>query len=1114
MQSRFSIMMAVLAISVPIAAEAQSLTTGAIQGRVTDKDSGEALAGVTITVSGPALIEPQTAFTDEDGRYKITELPPGDYKVTFYVDDRTTLDRTGIRVGANDTTPVFEAIKVGETIEIRGRPPQVNVTSTARAWKYERDYLEHVPLPSRTADGAAGASAGANNDGVGIAISGSTSLENRYLVDGIDITGLTFGDVGTPILNDFVQEIEVLTGGYNAEWGRAIGGIVNIVTKSGSNQFKGSVFGTVSPGLLTASRETAPSNASSIDVTADRAYSADFGVELGGPIIKDRLWFYAGLAPRLDRTDLTRTTKRQTDCRRLLPTGALSGCDPRLASLGGYADGEPDVDPQTGFFITDELDREVRSSTTRQLSSIAKLNLAVTPKHQAQWSLITVPARTRSPGVIGLPSSGGRASTLTWDTAVRWTSKLNGDRTEIEALAAWHHSRLDTGSIDASLDGDPRQILFGGNLGTWSALGGESRKTIDGCTDGGGADPYGAITNCPMDSLGYATGGPGGIARDREDRRAVRLSVTQRARLAGTHELKAGLDYEDNRKVATRLFSGGAFLQNFVGRQIDVTRWVQLAGADETDPRFDQMCNTPDPDGTTGMAKTFRCDFLGGVPGAPGTEVAGQTLNWAAYLRDSWQPRSNLTINAGLRYEEQRMSYAASLRDKADPLTGNIIGKTAMDLRGNLAPRLGVVYDPTEVGLSKIYGSWGRFFEAIPMDINDRSFGGEVSFRQTFTPASQQQPCGPSDPKLGGANGLGCLDPDATPASEQLIGSSGVLVAPGIKAQYLDELLVGTEYQLAEDLKVGLAYVNRKLGRVIEDVSTDGAATYVIANPGEFSASEESTLEERLARTDDSQERARLQKQLDLFRGIRRFDRPARNYHALEMTVSKRMSRGLFVQASYTFSRTEGNFPGSISYDNGQIDPNISSQYDLVELLANRRGPLPQDRPHSIKLDGFYRFDLGKLNALTAGTRIRVISGIPENALGAHYLYGADESFLLPRGRLGRTELEHGVDLHVAYARRLPRKMALEVYANLFNLYNRQGEFNVDATYAPQFRQGGGENNVNPISGGTYEDLMWAKTIDGDGGETSLPTARNPNFRRTTTRYAPAAVQLGFRLTF
>jgi len=510
-------------------ARAQSTTTGAIQGRVTDEKTGEPLVGITVIASSPALHDPQTDLTDETGAYKITSLLPGEYTVTFYA-DKLTVKHDHVSVGPDKVTAVFQRIafySAATVIEIHDPPPQIDPTSTKRVYIEDEAYLRNIPQPGRTADAAAGAAAGAQNDGVGSAFSGSTSLENRYLVDGIDITGLTLGTVGTPVLNDFVQEIEVITGGYNAEYGRATGGIVNIVTKTGTNTLRGSVFGYLTPGFLTAPAKTTPVNASSIDVVADRAYAGDFGFDLGGPIVRDHLWFYVGLAPSLSRTDFTRTTKRETDCHKVLDSGQLSACDPHGMAAGGYADGQPDIDPKTGFNLTDALDSEVRSAESRSYSFVGKLNLAVTPREQGQLSLIAVPSSSTSPALLGAPDTGTKASGLTTDAALRWTSKLNDDRTELEALVAWHRSSLDAGSLDPTLDSQPRQILEDGNLGTWGALG-ESGKTIAGCQDGGPKDPYTNIVNCPMQSIGYATGGPGALTRDREDRRVARFDVIQR----------------------------------------------------------------------------------------------------------------------------------------------------------------------------------------------------------------------------------------------------------------------------------------------------------------------------------------------------------------------------------------------------------------------------------------------------------------------------------------------------------------------------------------------------------------------------------------------------------
>src|SRR5262249_41933905 len=133
---------------------------------------------------------------------------------------------------------------------------------------------------------------------------------------------------------------------------------------------------------------------------------------------------------------------------------------------------------------------------------------------------------------------------------------------------------------------------------------------------------------------------------------------------------------------------------------------------------------------------------------------------------------------------------------------------------------------------------------------------------------------------------------------------------------------------------------------------------FFIANPGEFDDGEEQKLLAQIQSMPDSQTRQALVNRLIAYRGVRNFDVPRRDYNALQLTASKRFSRNFFLQGSYTYSRLTGNFPGLFNPDSGQLDPNITSQYDLYELLSNRRGPLPADRPHMLKVDGYYTFDL------------------------------------------------------------------------------------------------------------------------------------------------------------
>jgi len=1134
----------------PSDAQAQSTTKGAIQGIITDSKTGEKLAGVTIIATSSSSMD-QTAITDEGGQYKISDLPPGEYLITFYYAD-IKLERSGIVVGVNKVTPVFQKLNQdaagGEVVKIVDSAPVIDPTSTTQGITIDKNYIKNIPVPGRSFESTLGAAAGSQGDGLGVSFSGSSSLENQYYVDGVNTTGLTYGTVGSPVINDFIEEIEVITGGYNAEYGRATGGVVNVVTKSGSNEFKGSVFGTYQPGWLTAEVQRTPTNAGSIDATANLAYYGDFGVEMGGPIIKDKLWFFVGVAPTFSKTDILRETKRRTDCRKLIQdgpdAGKMSDCVigargfAELESNGGFADGAADLDPATGFYITDPVDSETRSASRRALNAIAKINYAATPEHQGQVGFQALPGQAEGEGVFGPRTSGYRTKVLTTDVSAKWTSKFNDNKTEVEAVVGWHRDRIDDDPYDAMQANDPLQVLQDGDLYTW-ALGynGESERTKSMCRNGNVGQPTGdpyvfmQDANCPMDTRSYVIGGPGSIINDVEQRRAAKLSVTQRFKAAGSHELKAGIDAEDLVSNKTRLYSGGMFLQNVVDSYVVVSRWAQLLGEvgspadmNNVDPRFDSECRTPDNTGRGAMSTNlrFRCDITSGRLGDPGTRVNGNTFNWSVYLRDSWQIQPNLTLNAGIRYEEQRMRYADFLQNRQDPLTGEQLGTNAMSLTGMFAPRIGVLYDWTKEGRSKLYGHWGRFYESIPMDINDRSFGGEVNYEQVFN-ADQ---CGMTDPNIGGPNGLNCLNhPDGTPEpiaglQEQLIGASGVLIAPGIKPQYMDEIIGGFEYEILDDLKIGVAYQRRYMGRVIEDVSTDGADTYIIANPGEWSNEEERKLMDRVDAAVDPAEKNRLNHQLELYKGIRVFDKPRRDYNALQFTMTRRFSKKLYVQGSYTYSKTTGNYPGLISYDNGQVDPNISSQYDLIELLSNRVGPLPQDRPHYIKLDGYYTFDFKKAGQATVGIRLRALSGIPQNALAGHYLYGPNESFLLPRGQIGRTDFEHGLDVHLGYAKELRKGYNLEVFLDLYNIYNRQGEAGIDDNYAPQYKlsgpnsTAGTEQNANPVSGGTYEDLTWVKTIDSRGNETGVPIGKNPNFGNTTSRYAPANARVGLRLTF
>ena len=1087
-------------LCVPVAASAQNATSGAIQGVVRDSGTGESLAGVTVAVSSDKAQGTQTAITGASGSFKITNLPPGTYTVKFYY-LKLEIQVTGIVVSLNKVTPVYRKIDSSKATEsekiiVKGKAPTIDPTSTAQGITLGQEYTKNIPVPGRTYASTLGAAPGAANDDLGVSFSGSTSLENSYVVDGVNTTGLTFGSVGTGLINDFIEEIEIITGGYNAEYGRATGGVVNVVTKSGSNEFHGSVFSTISPGFLIADFVRTPSQGTSIDVETNLAYNWDFGFDLGGPIVKDKVWFYVGFSPRLVRTNIDKITKRRTDCRVEQEDGTLSPCEMPLG------DGMADEDPDTGLLIFDELDTERRHSDATSYQVVSKVNFALAPEHQGQFTFIGTPFSGQQVGVRGAPSATQFDFTsLTTDIAAKWTSKFNDNKTELEAVLGWHRSAVEADSIDNSANDVPRQVLLFGTLGTWSNFGFETDKTREGCRDGAAFnDPYLLIDNCPDEGLiGYSVGGPGGIVDEKEERLSARLSATQRVKALGTHEIKGGVDVESNRLTDVRDISGGIFYRVFLAndiRSVNETRairWVKLGGSDNPDG-FRETC-TDDRD--LGVDRTFPCEYL------DVDTVEGRTLNWSAYLRDSWQIVPNLTLNYGLRYEEQRLRHAKGLQNTTDALTGNALGTNAMKIRNMWAPRFGAVYDWTKEGRSKVYGHWGRFYESIPMDINNRSFGGETLFEQRYDANNQ---CGATDPNIGGPSGPSCTERGEVPAAGERIFGGGVLVAPGVKGQFMDEYILGVEYEVVEDLKVGVSFQNRSMGRVLEDVSLDGGDTYILANPGDWSASDEAAFQSRVDAEMDPEEKARLADQLENFKKIRIFDKPRRDYNALQITATKRFSRQLFVQGSYTYSRTRGNYPGLFSSDNGQIDPNITSQFDLIELLANRDGPLPIDHPHDFKVDGYYVWDFKKAGQMVTGMRFRAFSGVPKSALGAHFRYGFNESFVLPRGAMGRNGFDLRLDLHLAYSRKLGKGMELELFTDLFSVTNRQDVAQVDATYTL--------DDANPIVGGEFEDLVFLKRQTRVGGESADPVRRWRNFQNPVSRYRPFSARVGARLTF
>lgn len=1036
------VLVLVLGMLAAAPALAQAPTTGSVRGVVTDQ-TGAPLAGAVVSISGPALQGVDNVFTEAGGSYEFDQLPPGIYVLTLsYASAQVSRSNVLVQLGKVARVNLRLRADAGEIIEVRGRAPIVDQGSTKTGVTLSESDMASLPI-GRNFDDLLQIAPGAQPDTYGTSFGGSSSPENSYLIEGTNVTDVGFGLATLTLPTEFLREVEIITGGYGAEYGRSSGGIVNAVTKSGSNELHGSVFGYFTPGALTGDTLSLPSENNSIVFQRDLAYRGDFGFEIGGPLIEDTLWFHAGFSPSLQSVD----TDRLNNLHNPTPAGEIA---------------------------YEELARRSNQVPTRTYFFTSKLSYAASPEHRGSVSVFGNPSNN---DLIFDEFAVGPDEALFIEErkgavagVARWTSDVLDGSGQFEVTLGVQRGR---DKQDPALPGGEIQsVRFQETLPleTFGAFDDVPAACMNDLDDG--------VLNCPVTN--YQLGGidifnfevawrTGGVATYRHIFEAL-----------GRHRVKVGVDFEENSFDSRIAFSGG-------------TRWWSIPDFGWARFRFIQ----PDPDGDVPCGVDLDGD---GVPdgrcsvGGDGRVADVATTNIGAFLQDSWTILPNLTVELGVRYERQALGTAEQIVGLVDPFTGEAVGESAVTLN-NFAPRAGVIYDWTNEGRSRVFGHWGRYFESTPMALNARGFSGETIDIAVFDFATCSDPFQPAT--------FDCAD-DGVIFTQQSGGSK--LVAPGLGGQYMDEIVLGVEYEPLPDVKVGAVYTHRDLGRAVEDVSPDGGATLVLGNPGEFDADAVADLRERAddARASGDMATAdRLDRIANTYEGVGAFDRPRRIYDALELSVVKRFSQRWMGRASYTYSRLTGNFSGLFSGDTNQLDPNINSVYDLPELMFNRDGRLPGDQPHQLKLDAYYQLPVAGVGNFVVGGRVRGTSGRPHNYLASNLAYGNGESFLLPRGSGERNPLATTFDLQLAYGRSLGKDTGIELFVSVFNLFNQQATRRRDEIYTFDI--------ADPIGGGDERDLEHAKDEFSPDGRVVV---KNPNFDNPTELQLPVTVRFGARLTF
>jgi hypothetical protein len=934
-----------------------------------DAISHNVLPDAYVTIRSPALRQDLMAVTDAAGNYRVGSLPPGTYSVSVEKEGYLPHTRKDVAVAMDVAVTVnAELVPVGHEpppVPPAGHAPAVDLTTGAAGGSVEADFVRSAAVlrtgerdaSGRSLELLAGTLPGARTEPLGLALSGGSPLEKQVLLDGLSVTDPATGALLFPLSMELVESLDVLSGGYLPEHGRSAGGALLASLKSGSNEWRATVYGQWAPGGLEGARAQVVPRLAAWRLSEQLWNQGDAGAALSGPLLKDRLWFSLGVQWAAERWKLTRRIFQY-----------------QFVTDPGSGQSLYEVDPATGEEVAREIDGSARSwfADERQLQYAAKVTWL--PGVSSTVSLALASASSPSGLVDGLgfdPYTGGvwgwqpattqamsrghlqdgRALVLSGSTAF-WDRQLT-----VEGSLGWYHQRTGFGGESgAGVGPQPRLLFRQGNLpgphgldDFTTVLGEDVPPQVEAaCFDGLSQAP--GVRRCPMPS--FAGGGIGEARLDQQERVQARAAGTYLLNSLGHHVVKAGGEVEWLRLDRDSSFGGGTILRE------------------------------GDPVQTLDDFRAYGALDSGGNPVFQGAKLTvTSSLGGGAFIQDSWHLLDVLRVNLGVRWDAQVLTAPD--------------GATALSLWSQFSPRAGVILDVFNNGKSKLYGSYGRSVQAVPLDLVTRNFGGEQYLLGRYRVGPG---CDLSDPAALG-DPMRCRSP-ANAIDFQQYGGTRPPVDPAAQATAVDEFLVGAEYEVLPDLLAGALLTHRTLVRSLRAITTNEGSSVFIANPGTGMGAV--------------------------------VDPAARDYDAVTVSVDRTFPEQWMAQLSYTWSWLRGN-------EDGVFEPFTS--------WSNRSGPLPGDHTHSVKLFGGKDFALPGKTRLNAGASYLAESGAPTSVLGSHLFYGDGTVFLLPRGSGPRLPWAHSVDLHLALQQPLPGGLALQATLDAFNVFNFQAVTAIDERF-------------------------------------------------------------------
>jgi hypothetical protein len=893
---------------------------GAVEGTVQDAQHA-ALPGATIAALNRA--QGTTVFTmaDGSGTFRFAALAPGYYDITASLPGFAALKFEGVEVLLGQVKQLAFLLQVAglvEEVRVSSSSPLVDTRQSARGFSLRQDTIERLPK-GRDFTSLIKFAPGANEEPKlgGISIDGSSASENRFVVNGIETTNLLSGVSGHGVLPEFVDEIQVKSSGYAAEYGGSTGGVINVVTKSGTNTWRGDVVVNFEGDALDGGRRptlrrvpTDSTRAEYVTYPEDTYTRIEPGVAIGGPLKPDRAWLFAAYQPALIHPERTVTFT---------------------------------FDQSTATKASEKRAHFLNISQTAQVHDNLRTRATLDWSPSLQDGML--------PALDGATYPQGNFDIV--DRTQNYTASANADWVATRTLYVGVRAGIFTSNrVTENVLEQPLFVFMRSNIG------------------------YLDVPVSLQQVGGFQTDLSNDVSRiDRLSRFNAQADATYFGSWAGQHALKAGLQIDRRSNDVDKGMSAN---------RINLFWDAAIAGQRGRYGYYRVISNPIDP-------KRGELTF---------GEVSDTTVG--LFLQDAWTVSNRLTVNVGLRTENETVPFYSSLETVG-------VQPIHFSFGSKLAPRAGAAWDVAGDGRWKVHGSWGVFHDIFKLSMPQAAFGGNQFALYSFKLETYEWPSLVSSPDCPPL----CPGGQARPPIQFVPPLENI--DPDLEPMRMQELTLGLEHQLTPHLAVSARFVHKQLDKAVEDlgsVDTDGAATYVIGNPGYHRAIEATP-------------------------GVP-YPKAVRDYDALELVGRKLLDRNWALTTSYVWSRLYGNYSGlSQSDENGRTDPNIGVTFDTpLALFAGDGRPLygrlATDRPHQAKAQLVYTAPFG----VNIGLFQSVASGLPVTRWTV-LSPGIGPVMYAGRGSDGRTPVLSQTDLSVQHVAALGGRRRLILGLNVLNLFNQ-----------------------------------------------------------------------------